>query len=144
MDEEQWVAGMSLIPTDAHCWLLGTNDNSANRTVEQFTADITTLMARSRLAHPAVDGVPGCDLLMITPPDILPNAAKPIAKYEKAMRALAPTADFATVAMSNSFGSDPSVYSGWFDADVGGGGFHPHPSTGAYLAADPVLKAFNS
>jgi hypothetical protein len=141
VDQAQQVAALAMIPTDTHCFLLGTNDNSDSRSDVQFAADMVTLFARARLANPPANQVPGCDLLMILPEDIVPHyATKPVGRYTRAMRALAPSIDCAVVSMGYSFGPDPTVYRAWLDDS----GFHPHQDTGAYLAADPILQLFSA
>lgn len=141
LDQAAWVAAISLIPTDELAFCLSTNDNSDGRSDVQLTGDVATLMRRGRLAFPSVGQTPGCDLLMILPEDIVPHyATKPIIRYTRAMRALAPTLDCAVVSMGYSFGSDPTVYRGWLDDT----GYHPHQDTGAWLAADPILQIHNA
>ncbi len=141
LDQTAWVAAMSLIPTDELAFCLLTNDNSDGRTDVQASGDVATMMRRGRLAYPAINQVPGCDLLMILPEDIVPHyATKPIIRFTRAMRALAPTLDCAVVSMGYSFGADPTVYRGWLDDT----GYHPHQDTGAYLAADAILQLYSA
>ena len=145
LDETQFVSAQAAIPTDLYVICLGTNDKTINRTVEQYVADMVTIVTRLRMAHPATTGSnaqPGADIVILTPPDIVPHASNPIADYDLAIRNVAASLGVAVVSMRYAFGESPAAVAGWMDGvDPGGTGYHPSDHKGAYLAADLILRS---
>lgn len=136
----QWQAGLMAIGADLFVYMDGPNSQSSNITQEAWGGYVDELLAtRVRGA------LPGCDILLATPPENQRTTnSVPIAAYAAEAMLRSVRNGYACLDLQPAFGDggNPEVYGSagaipLFNAD----NLHPDPSTGGRLMLSEFLRA---
>lgn len=140
-DATGWETSLGLLGLTSAVVLLGTNDEFAGRTADQFNNDLTTIGTRIAAAVPAID------LMLAMPAENQSGNAIKMADYAAKASVLALAQDWAFLNFQPLFGdaSNPNEYGS--DGAIplyASDDTHPDPATGGRLIADGFYRLLTS
>lgn len=144
VSQSQVQAAIADLAPDVALIVLGTNDKTLGTSAAQFAVNILTMIQTTRAAVPLSGGIPGCDVGIVIPNNIVPHTTNRNADYLAAVLNIADANDFAVVNMIDVMGQDPATFSGWMDTSNSPAGYHPGGTTGGYLWTDIFSRLFNA